>query len=84
MLIRKSFQFRLQPTKKQAKLLEKQLEECRWLYNQLLEQRKVAYEELDMSLSKYQQSMFLPLLKNERESLAPSAQPSFAKCSRPP
>jgi len=70
MLIRKSFQFRLQPTKKQAKLLQEHLDECRWLYNELLYQRKLAYEELNIPLSKYDQSMLLPLLKAERETLA--------------
>ena len=70
MLVRKSFQFRLRPTKKQAKLLQNQLDECRWLYNELLEQRKLSHEELDISLSKYQQSMFLPLWKIERASLS--------------
>jgi len=70
MLIRKSFQFRLHPTKKQAKALQAQLDECRWLYNELLEQRKLAYEELNISLSKYQQNMLLPLLKIERPTLA--------------
>src|ERR1700690_3385830 len=69
MIIRKSFQFRLNPTKKQAKALQIQLDECRWLYNVLLEQRKLAHEELDISLSKYQQLMLLPLLKEERASL---------------
>jgi len=69
MLVKKSFQFRLHPTKKQAKALQVQLDECRWLYNELLGQRKMAFEELDMSLSKYQQSMFLPLLKEERPTL---------------
>ena len=70
MLVRKSFQFRLRPTKKQRKTLQAQLDECRWLYNELLEQRKLSYEELDIVLSKYQQLMFLPLLKEERPSLA--------------
>ena len=69
MLVRKSFQFRLRPTKKQEKALQSQLDECRWLYNELVEQRKVAYEELGDSLSKYQQFMFLPFLKIERPSL---------------
>ena len=66
MLVRKSFQFRLHPTKKQAKALQSQLDECRWLYNELLAQRKLAHEELDITLSKYQQSMLLPLMKEER------------------
>lgn len=69
MLIRKSFQFRLRPTKKQAQALQSQLDECRWLYNELVAQRKLSYEELDISLSKHQQSMFLPLMKEERPSL---------------
>ena len=69
MIVRKAFQFRLRPTKKQAKLLQEQLDECRWLYNELLSQRKLAYEELDSSLSKYQQNMLLPLLKEERPTL---------------
>ena len=69
MKMRKSFQYALRLTKKQAKALQLQLDECRWLYNELLEQRKLAYEELDEALSKYQQTMFLPLLKSERPSL---------------
>ena len=69
MFIRKSFQFRLRPTKKQRRILESQLDGCRWLYNQLLEQRKLGFEELDVSLTKYQQSMFLPELKEDKPEL---------------
>lgn len=69
MIVRKSFQFRLYPTKKQTKALQSLLDECRWLYNELLAQRKLAYEDLEMSLTKYQQFMFLPLLKEERPTL---------------
>ncbi len=69
MLFRKSFQFRLRPTKAQAKLLQIQLNECRWLYNELLSQRKLSHEELSISLSKYQQLMLLPLLKEDRPAL---------------
>lgn len=70
MLIRKSFLFRLRLTKKQAKLLQAQLDECRWLYNLLLEHRILSYEELGISLSKYEQTMLLPLLKEERNTLS--------------
>lgn len=66
---RKSFQFRLRPTKKQCKILEQNLEECRWLYNELLAQRKNSYEELGESLTKYQQQAFLIPMKEERTSL---------------
>jgi transposase len=59
MIVRKALQFRLHPTKKQTRLLEMHLDQCRWLYNELLSQRKLAYEELDISLTKYQQLMFL-------------------------
>jgi putative transposase len=70
MFVRKSFQFRLNPTKKQARLLDEQLGECRWLYNELLSQRRLSFEELNLTLSKYQQLMLLPLIKEERPALA--------------
>lgn len=50
-------------------MLDEHCEECRWLYNELLSQRILAYEELNISLSKYQQLMFLPELKLERPGL---------------
>ena len=42
------------------------MQECRWLYNELLSQRILAYEELEISLTKIQQLMFLPEIKTER------------------
>ena len=69
MIMKKSYKFRLLPTKKQIAALLRVLEECRFLYNECLEQRKLAYEELDISLSKYDQLMMLPLLKEERPTL---------------
>jgi len=47
----KNFQYRLHPTKKQARLFEQTLSGCQWLYNELLFQRKVAYDELDIRLT---------------------------------
>ena len=46
------------------------LEECRWLYNRLLEERKLAWEVADVSLSLYSQHKRLPVLKAERPFLA--------------
>jgi len=69
MLVRKACEFRLQLTKKQERLLLLHLEVCRWLYNELLSQRKLAYEELGITLTKYQQLMFLPELKLEKPEL---------------
>jgi putative transposase len=45
MLLLKTFQYRLSPTKEQQRLLNRQLEECRWLWNTLLAERKQAWEE---------------------------------------
>jgi putative transposase len=68
--MRKMFQYRIYPTKKQNTKLNETLEECRWLYNHLLEKRKTAYEQDGISLSLYQQHATYPLLKQERPSLA--------------
>jgi len=70
MIIRKAFQFHLRPTKKQAKALQLHLDECRWLYNELLEQRKTSYLELEKSLTRTQQYGFIPHLVQERPGLA--------------
>ena len=66
----KMFQYRIYPTKKQVKLLHDTLEECRWLYNHLLENRKTAYEQVGESLTCYAQINTFPVLKQERPSLA--------------
>ncbi len=65
----KNFQYRLYPTKKQRHLLEATLEECRWLYNHLLENRKTAYEQDGKSLSCYGQMNTYAVLKEQRPSL---------------
>src|SRR5437588_9119952 len=67
--MRKMFQYRISPTKKQIQSLEATLEECRWLYNHLLEKRKDAYEQESKSLSCYGQQATYPILKQERSSL---------------
>jgi len=67
--MRKTFQYRLFPSKNQLRALNNTLEECRWLYNHLLEQRKTAYEQDGKSLSLYQQQETFPILKAERPSL---------------
>jgi putative transposase len=40
----KAFHYRLYPTKEQRRLLDRQLEECRWLWNTVLAERKQAWE----------------------------------------
>ena len=64
------FQYRIYPTKKQVRSLEATLEECRWLYNHLLECRKTVYEGTGEGLTCYQQQAMYPMLKQQRPSLA--------------
>src|SRR5262245_8934234 len=45
MLPKRTFQYRLYPTRQQQRLLARQLEECRWLWNTLLAERTTAWEE---------------------------------------
>jgi putative transposase len=68
--MRKSFRYRLYPTKKQANLLRQQLNECRWLYNHFLEIRKTTYEAKKKPPGLYDQQATLPHLKEQRPSLA--------------
>ena len=63
------FQYRIYPTKKQVGKLNETLQECRWLYNHLLERRKNAYEQEGKSLSCYEQQSTYPMLKSQRPSL---------------
>ena len=46
------------------------LDECRWLYNHFLEERKTTYEQTGASPSLYDQEAALPDLKQDRPSLA--------------
>ncbi len=67
--MRKMFEYRIFPTKKQDRTLNDTLQECRRLYNHLLEKRRAAYEQEGQSLSLYQQQATYPILKQERPSL---------------
>lgn len=66
---KKTFKYRLFPSKKQITLLNKTLNECRWLYNHLLEERKSAWEEKKESVSCFDQCNTFKYLKQERQSL---------------
>src|SRR5262249_3182916 len=68
--MRKTFKYRLCPNKQQQRLLEQQLEECRWLYNHLLAERRDAWEQRQESVKLYDQHATLPSLKAERPRLA--------------
>jgi len=63
------FQYRLYPTHKQESALNAALEECRWLYNHLLECRKNAWEQRGENLTCYGQINTFGILKTEHPSL---------------
>src|SRR5258708_22339498 len=68
--MRKTFKYRLYPTKQQQRLLDGQREECRWLYNHLLAERRDAWEQRGESVRLYDQHATLPVLKVARPALA--------------
>lgn len=51
-------------------MLNETLEECRWLYNHMLERRKTTYEQAGKNLSCYEQINSLKILKQERPALS--------------
>ena len=61
----KSFKYRLRPTKKQEQTLLAHIDECRILYNQLLCARIQAWKNENKSLSQYDQTKTIPLLKQQ-------------------
>lgn len=65
----KTYKYRIYPTKAQETVLGKMLEECRWLYNKVLETRKNAYEHDGESLGLYDTQNMIPAWKMERSSL---------------
>ena len=67
--IRKTYKYRIYPTAKQETAFLKQMTCCRKVYNEILRQRKVAYEENGKTLSYYDTLKILPELKEEHPEL---------------
>lgn len=65
-ITRKSFKYRIYPTKSQISNLENQFSMCRHLYNQALNERKESYEKEQKSVSYHDQAVQLPAFKIER------------------
>ena len=68
-MMKKTYKYRIAPTKRQTTLLNQTLEECRWLYNHLLEQRKNSWQKEKKSISCFDQCNTFKKLKQERPSL---------------
>ena len=67
--MRKSFKYRIYLTNGQRRILEQQLEECRWVYNETLATRKSAWEQEQRTVDWYETKRALPLLKATRPAL---------------
>ncbi len=65
----KTYKYRIYPTKAQGTILGKMLEECRWLYNKILETRKNSYEQQGISLGNYDTMTMIPIWKKDRQTL---------------
>jgi putative transposase len=61
----KSYRYRLMPTKSQVHILERQLELCRWVYNDTLAYRKNAWEIEQRTVRRFETQDRLPQLKLE-------------------
>jgi putative transposase len=67
--MKKTYKFRLYPSKSQATALEQTLDTCRWVYNQTLAYRKQQWEDSKKSVSKYDTHKLLPEWKTQNEDL---------------
>jgi len=67
--VKKTYKYRLYPTKSQKEILEKHLSLCRWLYNRFLEERRTLYEKNKTRVSCYDQIKEIPALKKEKPEL---------------
>ncbi|MCE7983030.1 MAG: transposase [Caldilinea sp. CFX5] len=67
--MRKTFKYRIYPTKAQESILNKMLEECRWVYNKTLETRKNAWEKEGVSIGLYDTQKLLTSWKETRSTL---------------
>ena len=68
-IFKRTYKYRLYPTKIQQEILEKHLSLCRWLYNHSLEERKALYEKNKTKITCYDQIKKLPKLKKEKPEL---------------
>jgi len=65
----KVFRYRLKPTKSQVAILNRQLDLCRWVYNETLALRKNAWEKEDRSISYFESKKMLPIWKESKPEL---------------
>ena len=62
---KRTYKYRIYPTKAQRTSLQKSLDACRWVYNQALAVRKDAWEQEQKAVSRYDTIKMLPIWKQE-------------------
>jgi len=67
MITKKTFKYRLKPSKKQRTLCLQFAGSCRWVFNRGLEKKKTAYENEKKTLSYFDLNNELPSLKKAEE-----------------
>jgi len=65
--MRKSYKFRLYPTKEQELVLVKTLDVCRYIYNEFLADRKNAYDRCNQGLTTFDQIIQVKYLELNTE-----------------
>ena len=66
--MRKTYKYRIYLTQGQRRILSRQLEQCRWVYNQMLEAHAFAYQH-SLKCNRYDLINLLPQWKQSRSSL---------------
>ena len=61
--VKKTYKFRLYPTKSQKEILNNHLSLCRWLYNYFLKERRTLYEKNKTKIYCFDQIKEIPKLK---------------------
>lgn len=68
-MTKKTYKFRIFPSKEQVRVLNETLDLCRWTYNQTLAYRKNLWETEQKNTSKYDSHYLLPIWKQEKPEL---------------
>jgi len=63
------FRYRLKPTKAQTTILNRQLDLCRWVYNQTLALRKNAWEGEEKNIGYYESKKYIAIWKQDKPEL---------------
>ncbi len=69
MIMPQVFHYRLKPTKHQVTILNRQLDLCRWVYNQTLALRKNAWDDEQKHIGYYESKRYIAIWKQDKPEL---------------